>query len=93
MNKLKYYYVKLLSKIKKEKTKETVNKYFRKCGIKIGKQCNICSDIVTSEPYLIEIGSNVTIGGHVELITHDNSISKIMPEKTDLFGKIVIGDN
>jgi maltose O-acetyltransferase len=42
---------------------------------------------------LIEIGSNVTIANNVQLITHDNSISKVLPDTSDLFGKIVIGDN
>ncbi len=42
---------------------------------------------------MIEIGSNVTIANNVQLITHDNSISKVLPDTSDLFGKIVIGDN
>lgn len=40
---------------------------------------------------MIEIGNNVTIAGHVELVTHDNSTSKVLPNTTDLFGKIKIG--
>lgn len=42
---------------------------------------------------MIEIGNNVTIAGHVELVTHDNSISKVLPNTTDLFGEIKIGNN
>lgn len=68
-------------------------RFFRKKGIKIGDNCRIYSNILTSEPYLIEIGNNVTISTEVLLLNHDNSISKIFPEYTDMFGKIVIGDN
>lgn len=42
---------------------------------------------------MINIGDNVTITDHVSFITHDNSISKVLPDKTDLFGEIVIGNN
>ncbi len=61
--------------------------------MKIGSGCNICCNIMTSEPYLVEIGDNVTIAGNVTFVTHDNSISKVIEEKTDIFGKIVIGNN
>lgn len=59
----------------------------------VGSHCNICDQLATSEPYLIEIGDNVTISAGVSLITHDNSISKVISGKTDLFGKIIIGNN
>ena len=59
----------------------------------IGKKVNICCNIMTPEPYLISIGNNVTIAGNVEFVTHDNSISKVLPNCTDLFGKITIGNN
>lgn len=42
---------------------------------------------------MIEIGDNVTIADHVSFITHDNSISKVLKDKSDLFGKIIIGNN
>lgn len=29
----------------------------------------------------------------MEFVTHDNSISKVLPNTTDLFGKITIGSN
>lgn len=35
----------------------------------------------------------MTIAGNVSLITHDNSICKVLPEYSDLFGAIKIGDN
>ena len=92
MKKLLY----LLAKIRYfifRKDKEIINNYFRKSGIKVGKDCNICSDIMTSEPYLIKIGNNVTISNDVQFVTHDNSISKIIPKLTDSFGEILIGNN
>lgn len=61
--------------------------------MKIGKNPRIFSDIMTTEPYLIEIGDNVTISSDVQLITHDNSIIKCNINATDLFGKITIGSN
>lgn len=67
--------------------------YFRKKGICIGESCHIYSNISTSESYLIRIGNNVTISNDVQFITHDNSISKVLPDFTDVFGKIVIDDN
>ena len=48
---------------------------------------------MTSEPYLVRIGENVTISGNVTFVTHDNSISKISPQYVNLFGYISIGDN
>ena len=42
---------------------------------------------------MISIGNNTTIAGNVEFVTHDNSISKVLPNTTDLFGKITIGRN
>lgn len=59
----------------------------------MGGGTNICSNIVTTESHLISIGCNVTISSHVDFITHDNSISKVLSGTTDLFGNITIGDN
>ena len=67
-------------------------KYLRKMGINVGDNCNIYSDIVNSEPWLIHIGNNVTISNDVQLITHDNSICK-SSDMTDFFGEIHIGNN
>jgi acetyltransferase-like isoleucine patch superfamily enzyme len=65
----------------------------KKNGVKIGDDCNIYSDLITSESYLITIKNNVTISNDVQFITHDNSICKVIPEYTDVFGEIVIGNN
>lgn len=62
-------------------------------GVKIGKDCLLCSSPMTREPYLINIGNNVTVSTNVTFVTHDNSIKLLYPEKSDVFGKIVIGNN
>lgn len=92
MTKILYFLIKI-KYILFRRDKEVINNYFRRAGITIGKGCNICCDIMTSEPYLIRIGSNVTISNDVQFVTHDNSISKIVNDFTDVFGEIFIGDN
>lgn len=88
---LKWFIAKVLCKLKG--SNEPMNRYFRKEGAQIGENCNIYSNIVTSESYLIHIGNNVTISNGVQLVTHDNSICKVLPQYTDTFGHITIGDN
>ncbi len=88
---LKFLFAKIICKLKNDD--EVISAYFRKEGMKVGKNCHIYSNIVTSESHLIEIGDNVTISNGVQLITHDNSICKVCPELTDTFGFIHIGDN
>ncbi len=61
--------------------------------MKVGKGCNICCNIMNTEPYLVSIGDNVTISGGVLFTTHDNSISKVLIDKTDICGPISIGNN
>ena len=92
MKELQFNIVRILKRVKGN-DKEVINDYFRKAGMHIGKKVNICCNIMTPEPYLISIGNNVTIAGNVEFVTHDNSISKVLPNCTDLFGKITIGNN
>lgn len=48
---------------------------------------------MTTEPYLIRLGNNVTISGNVVFVTHDNSLSKVSSEYVNLFGYITVGDN
>lgn len=77
--------------------KEKVNsEYILRCkqnGMIIGENFRCFSKINDSEPYLINIGNNVTISTDVNFITHDNSVTKISSEFTDCFGRIIIGDN
>ena len=89
---LKYFTTKVHSKFSTNR-KETISSYFRKAGMKIGGGCNICCNIMTPEPYLIDIGNNVTIAGYVHFVTHDNSINKVCHNKSDFFGGIKIGDD
>lgn len=100
--KVGYFLAKLIGRIKRDKHKETLNKWFIKQGVSLGgdglctgdgKWINICSNVAVNEPHLIQIGCNSTIGGNVEFVTHDNSISKVLPDTTDLFGKITVGNN
>lgn len=92
-----YYFAKAICKLKREKYKETLNKWFIKQGVHLEQKgegwININSNIAKNEPHLIHIGQNTTIAGNVEFITHDNSISKVIPGSTDLFGRIIIGRN
>ena len=67
--------------------------YLRKQGMVIGKGARIFSDISTSESYLIHIGDHTTISNNVQFITHDASIQKAIPQASDLFGRIEIGNN
>ena len=86
-----YWRAKVRSKILK--SNEPMASYYRQRGVKIGNGCLICSNILSRESSLIEIGNNVTISTNVTLITHDNCVKLVHPDKTDLFGKIKIGNN
>lgn len=59
----------------------------------IGENVHIYSDLFSKEPYMISIDSHTTVSGNVTFVTHDNSISKYLPQFTDIFGKITIGKN
>lgn len=91
-----YIVIKIINKLLQRDGKSScdkINEYFRGQGAQVGQNCRIYSDILSSEPYLIEIGSNVTISNGVQFLTHDNSIIKACVDKTDLFGAIKIGNN
>lgn len=75
------------------KNKEYISDYYRAKGMEVGVNCNIVTEINTSEPFLIRIGDNTTLAGGVVLMTHDNCVSKIIPNSTDLMGYIRIGNN
>lgn len=91
MHDIGYYFTKAKSRI--FGGEETVNRFFRKYGVKIGEKCLIYSNILTSDSYLIEIKNNVCISIDVKFVTHDFSVKKVLPDKANLFGKIVIGNN
>ena len=81
--------------------KRSVVKQLRYLGARINSNCALYNRVndYGSEPWLIEIGSNVTIAGGVVLITHDgasrlfrNRISN-MNRFGNRFGTIIIHDN
>ena len=72
-------------------------KYARKIGVRIGKNCRIGNSNWGSEPYLISIGDHVTLSSNVTFLTHDGA-TWVFREKTEYkgvnkFGAIVISDN
>jgi acetyltransferase-like isoleucine patch superfamily enzyme len=68
--------------------------YFRRKGMKIGENCNIDTMSFSTEPFLIEIGNNVSIAGGTQFITHDGSV-RCFRDVLDggIFGRIKIGNN
>ena len=70
--------------------------------MRIGEGCSIITSInnIGSEPWLVELGNNITITGGVVFITHDGSsrlfrkkIEIMNPEFGNRFGTIRIKDN
>lgn len=87
---LKVFYY---TKIKKQSMREVRINYLRKCGMKIGNDFYCFSEkIETTEPYLVSIGDNVTIAVGVAFATHDASSHFYMPESSDIYGRITIGN-
>jgi acetyltransferase-like isoleucine patch superfamily enzyme len=73
---------------------ETRNKYLRRKGVKIGKNCKVHTVSFSTEPYLVEIGDNVRITRGTEFITHDGGVNVFRGEiGGGIFGKIKIGNN
>lgn len=77
---------------------ETNLKQFKRGGGKIGKNCEIQSQVeFGGEPYLITIGDHVRITQGVKFITHDGGVWVLrnIPELSDIdvFGPIKIGNN
>jgi len=94
MNKIKY---KLLCWVYKLQHKDTMSlkiTMLKDAGMQIGENVRLFNDSMTSEPYLISIGNNVTISSGTRFVTHDNSISKCKEsEFTDIVGGINVGNN
>ena len=88
-----YWLYKIIEKLIGDDEQKLLHKYFKMQGVKIGENCKVYSNIITSESYLLTIGDNVTISGEVLFLTHDNSICKCIKNTTDLFGRIDIGAN
>lgn len=81
-------------KIKKMSKREMLLNHLKKIGMNIGENCWIYSEkIETSEPYLITLGNNVMIASDVIFTTHDASASYYIPNASDIFGRINIGNS
>lgn len=73
-------------------------KYAIKLGVKMGENIRIMERVFFgSEPYLVELGSNITISNDVEFITHDGGTwaFRDLPEYSDVikYGRIKVGSN
>lgn len=72
--------------------------YYKKQGMKIGKNCTLIGKVkFGSEPYLITLGDNVRITDGVRFITHDGGVHVLRNAydlfDIDKFGRITIGNN
>jgi len=69
----------------------------KKYGFKVGENCRFTGKKISfgSEPYLIEIGNNVTITPGVKFETHDGGVGILRKEYPgiNVFGRIKIGNN
>lgn len=92
LNKVGYFYAKLLQKVVTH-TSETICNFYRRGGVKVGINDVICGYIPMGEPQLVEIKNNCVISSDVSFITHDHSINKVTDKGSNLFGKIIIGNN
>jgi len=87
-------YIELRIKYSNSKRKaELYNKYF---GITFGENVRFTGKPRWgSEPYLISIGSNVTITQNVTFHTHDGAVGVFRKEYPgiNIYGKVIVGDN
>jgi acetyltransferase-like isoleucine patch superfamily enzyme len=73
--------------------------FLREFGVQIGEGCRIFTknpcEMFGSEPYLIRIGSHVTVTTGVKFITHDGGTWVFRREDPDfdVFGPIAVKDN
>lgn len=72
---------------------ESIAEYYRKAGMRVGKNVTICGYMPIGEPQLVEIKDDCVISSEVDFITHDYSIYKVTNKGSNLFGKISIGKN
>lgn len=64
-------------------------------GVRFGQNCRLIIEDFGTEPWLIEIGNNVTITSGVKLLTHDGSTWLARDEngRRYKYGRIKIGNN
>lgn len=70
-------------------------KYAEMIGVKIGLGCRLLIDEWSTEPFLIQIGNNVTITSRVVILTHDGSTWLMRDKKGRryLYRRVKIGNN
>ncbi|WP_285847507.1 DapH/DapD/GlmU-related protein [Heyndrickxia ginsengihumi] len=68
-------------------------RYFKSKGVKNWIKYESFFTLLYAEPYFLEFGDNITVSSGVTFSPHYNSVSKIIPNTTDTFGKIKIGNN
>ncbi|QZT36385.1 acyltransferase [Halosquirtibacter xylanolyticus] len=70
-------------------------RYARFLGVIIGDHCRIYIRDWGSEPFLIEIGNNVTVTAGVRILTHDGStwLFRDNDGRRYLYNKVTIGNN
>jgi acetyltransferase-like isoleucine patch superfamily enzyme len=73
----------------------TIYKYFRKQGAKIGENCVIGTKSLGTEPYLVSLGNRVGISRDVTFHTHDGGawVLRDNQPNLDVYGPIIIEDN
>ncbi len=69
--------------------------YARFKGVTVGTNCRIFTSTFGSEPWLIQIGNNVTVTSGVRMLTHDGSswLFKDESGRRYLYRRIIIGNN
>ena len=72
---------------------ETISDYYRLGGMEVGYRCILCDYYKIGEPKLVIIKDDCVISSDVVFVTHDHSINKVTDKGSNLFGKIVIGNN
>jgi acetyltransferase-like isoleucine patch superfamily enzyme len=73
----------------------SIYKYFRKKGAKIGEGCVISTKSLGTEPYLVSLGNHVWISRDVIFHTHDGGVWVLRDQypNLDVYGPIIIEDN
>lgn len=71
-------------------------RFARTKGVAIGNNCRVYIKNWGSEPFLVELGNDVTITSGVKFITHDGSTCLIKNSdnyRYQKYGKIIVGNN
>ncbi len=69
--------------------------YAKYLGVQVGKNCRIITTKWGTEPFLIDIGDNVTITDGVRFLTHDGSawLARDNRGRRYLYARVSIGNN